>query len=166
MNCTPIDMVPTQSPFLPTSWAGESVEVYFTSEHSFIHGFALRNVFTRTCVTYYTSANIYNFNSRLAHFNAPCMEHICSVRTGIMAEYPEMSTSQGTYVRIEQTSEAIRETCRAGGGREDWNWEPLLYTNDCTSKDPSVELLKFADNTTLISLIQDGDESAYLQTGG
>ncbi len=41
-----------------------------------------------------------------------------------------MSTSQGTYVWIEQTSEAIRETCkmcRAGvGGREDWNWEPLL----------------------------------------
>ncbi len=42
-------------------------------------------------------------------------------------EYPVMSTSQGTYVRIEQTSEAIRvtyEICRAGG-REDWNWEPL-----------------------------------------
>ncbi len=37
-----------------------------------------------------------------------------------MAEYPEMSTSQGTYVRIEQTSEAIRvayEMCRAGGAR-------------------------------------------------
>ncbi len=32
-----------------------------------------------------------------------------------------MSTSQGTYVRIEQTSEAIRvtyEICRAGGGGE------------------------------------------------
>ncbi len=30
-----------------------------------------------------------------------------------------MSTSQGTYVRIEQTSEAIRvtyEICRSGGG--------------------------------------------------
>ncbi len=38
-----------------------------------------------------------------------------------------------------------------------------LYTNDCTSKDPSVKLLKFADNTTLISLIQDGDESTYPQ---
>ncbi len=38
-----------------------------------------------------------------------------------------------------------------------------LYTNDCTSKDPSVKLLKFADNTTLIGLIQDGDESAYRQ---
>ncbi len=37
-----------------------------------------------------------------------------------------------------------------------------LYTNDCTSKDPSVKLPKFADNT-LIGLIQDGDESAYRQ---
>ena len=36
-----------------------------------------------------------------------------------------------------------------------------LYTNDCTSKDPSVKLLKFADDTTVIGLIQDGDESAY-----
>ncbi len=38
-----------------------------------------------------------------------------------------------------------------------------LYTNDCTSKDRSVKLLKFADDTTLIGLIQDGDESAYRQ---
>ncbi len=30
-----------------------------------------------------------------------------------------------------------------------------LYTNDCTSKDSSVKLLKFADDTTLIGLIQD-----------
>ncbi len=38
-----------------------------------------------------------------------------------------------------------------------------LYTNDCTSKDSSVKLLKFVDDTTLIGLIQDGDESAYRQ---
>ncbi len=38
-----------------------------------------------------------------------------------------------------------------------------LYTNDCTSKDPSVKLLKFADDTTVIGLIQDGDESTYRQ---
>ncbi len=38
-----------------------------------------------------------------------------------------------------------------------------LYINDCTSRDPSVKLLKFADDTTLISLIQDGDKSAYRQ---
>ncbi len=48
------------------------------------------------------------------------MKYIRSLRTGIMAEYPVMSTSQGTCVRIEQTSEAIRvtyEICRAGGAR-------------------------------------------------
>ncbi len=44
-----------------------------------------------------------------------------------------------------------------------------LHTGDCViktkdpSKDPSVKLLKFADDTTLIVLIQDGDESAYRQ---
>ncbi len=38
-----------------------------------------------------------------------------------------------------------------------------LYTNNYTSKDPSVKILKFADDTTLIGLIQDGDESAYRQ---
>ncbi len=38
-----------------------------------------------------------------------------------------------------------------------------LYTNNCTSKDPSVKLLKLADDTTLIGLIQDVDESAYRQ---
>ncbi len=42
-------------------------------------------------------------------------------------------------------------------------YPPLLYTNACTSKDPSVKLLKFTDDTTLIALIQDGDESAYRQ---
>ncbi len=64
-------------------------------------------------MTSYTSVNIYNLNSRLAHFNAH----------GIMEEYRVMSTSQGTCVRIEQTSEVIRvtyEMCRAVG-REDWN---------------------------------------------
>ncbi len=35
--------------------------------------------------------------------------------------------------------------------------------NDCTSKDPSIKLLKFAVDTTVIGLIQDGDESAYWQ---
>ncbi len=38
-----------------------------------------------------------------------------------------------------------------------------LYTNNCTFIDPSVKLLKFADDTTPISLIQEGDKSAYKQ---
>ncbi len=51
---------------------------------------AVQCLHTRTSVTSYTSVNIYNLNSRLAHFNALCMEHIHSLQTGIMAEYPVM----------------------------------------------------------------------------
>ncbi|KAK3548937.1 hypothetical protein QTP70_021683 [Hemibagrus guttatus] len=36
-----------------------------------------------------------------------------------------------------------------------------LYTNSCTSGHETVKLLKFADDTILISLISDGDELAY-----
>ncbi len=103
----------------PYSRAGEirwSLLHFGTFIHCF---FAAQRLHAQTSVTSYTSVNIYNFNSRLAHFNALWMEYIRSLRTGIMAEYPVMSTSQGSYVRIEQTSEAIRvtyEICRAGGG--------------------------------------------------
>ncbi len=47
------------------------------------------------------------------------MEHIRSLRTGMMAEYPVKSTSQGTYGRIEQRSEVKRETykCAERGAR-------------------------------------------------
>ncbi len=124
-----------------------SIAPYSLSRGNPLKFTSLRNIHSWICAaqrlharmsvaSFYTSVNIYNFNSRLAHFNALWMEYIRSLRTGIMAEYPVMSTSQGTYVRIEQTSEAIRvtyEICRAGGGlglrlgREDWNWEPLDY---------------------------------------
>jgi len=43
---------------------------------------------------------------------------------------------------------------------------PLLFslnTNDCTAKDPSVKLMKFANDTTFIDLIQDNDKSAFRQ---
>jgi len=51
---------------------------------------------------------LYLWNSCLAQFHALWMKHIHSFRTGIMAEYPVMSTSQDTYGRIEQTLYVIR----------------------------------------------------------
>ena len=36
-----------------------------------------------------------------------------------------------------------------------------LYTNSCVSLHPSVKLLKFADDTTLVGLISKEDKSAY-----
>lgn len=38
-----------------------------------------------------------------------------------------------------------------------------IDTNDCTSGDSTVKILKFADDTAVICLIQDGNKSAYRQ---
>ncbi|KAK3542115.1 hypothetical protein QTP86_015759, partial [Hemibagrus guttatus] len=40
-----------------------------------------------------------------------------------------------------------------------------LYTNGCTSGHQCVKLLKFAEDTTFIGLISDGDDSAYRDSG-
>ncbi len=53
----------------------------------------------------------YKFTSRTLQCT---LNGIRSLRTGIMAEYSVMSTLQGTYVRIEQTSEELRETYEMG----------------------------------------------------
>jgi hypothetical protein len=41
---------------------------------------------------------------------------------------------------------------------------PLLYslfTHDCTARHDSNTIIKFADNTTVVGLITDNDETAY-----
>ncbi len=60
----------------------------FQNIHSWIC--ATQRLHARTSVTSYTSVNIYNFNSRLAHFSALWMEYIRSLRAGIMEEYPDV----------------------------------------------------------------------------
>ena len=40
----------------------------------------------------------------------------------------------------------------------------LLYTNDCISTNPTIRVIKYADDTTVLGLIKGNDESAYRQT--
>ncbi|KAI5619464.1 gastrula zinc finger protein XlCGF28.1-like [Silurus asotus] len=73
-------------------------------------------------------------------------------------------TGRKQQVRLGGVTSGIRTV--STGAPQGCVLSPLLfslYTNDCISSDPTVKLLKFADDTTLIGLIQDGDESAYKQ---
>ncbi len=84
-----------------------------------------------------------------------------SVPTSVCQWINSFLTDRQQLVRLGKFSSSTRTT--STGAPQGCVLSPLLfslYTNDCTSKDPSVKLLKFADDTTLIGLIQDGDESA------
>ncbi len=68
MNCVPIDMFPTQCPLLPTPWAGKSVEVCFTSEHSFMDLRCAMSSRTNECDIIYLCKYIqFKFTSRTRH---------------------------------------------------------------------------------------------------
>ncbi len=85
------------------------------------------------------------------------------VPTSICQWITSFLTDRQQLVRLGKFSSSTRISTGAPQGCV---LSPLLfslYTNNCTSKDPSVKLLKSADDTTMIGLIQDGDESAYRQ---
>ncbi|KAK3525134.1 hypothetical protein QTP86_017771, partial [Hemibagrus guttatus] len=87
-----------------------------------------------------------------------------SVPTSICQWITSFLTDRHQLVKLEKFKSNSRTT--STGAPQGCVLSPLLfslYTNDCTSTDPSIKLLKFADDTTVIGLIQDGDESAYRQ---
>ncbi|KAL0151642.1 hypothetical protein M9458_053043 [Cirrhinus mrigala] len=87
-----------------------------------------------------------------------------SVPTSICQWITNFLTDRQQLVRLGKLTSGTRTI--STGAPQGCVLSPLLfslYTNDCTSKDPSVKLLKFADDTTVIGLIRDGDKSAYRQ---
>ncbi len=89
---------------------------------------------------------------------------LLSIPTSICQWITSFLTDRQQLVRLGKFSSSTRTI--STGAPQGCVLSPLLfslYMNDCTCKDPSVKLLKFADDTTLIGLIQDGDESAYRQ---
>ncbi len=103
------------------------------------------------------------FNTIIPSLLQPKLTQL-SVPTSICQWITNFRTDRQQLVRLWKFSSSTRTI--STGAPQGCVLSPLLfslYTNDCTSKDPSVKLLKFADDTTFIGLIQDGDESAYRQ---
>ncbi len=103
------------------------------------------------------------FNTIIPKLLLPKLTQL-SVPTSVCQWITSFLTDRQQLVRLGQYTSSTRMI--STGAPQGCVLCPLvfsLYTNDCTSKDPSVKLLKFADDTTLIGLIQDGEESAYRQ---
>ncbi len=86
-----------------------------------------------------------------------------SVPTSICQMITSFLTDSQQQVRLVKFS--YRTCTISTGAPQGCVLSPLLFFlyNDCTSKDLSVKLLQFADDTTLIGLNQDNNESAYRQ---
>ncbi len=103
------------------------------------------------------------FNTIIPSLLLPKLTQL-SVPTSVCQWITSFLTDRQQLVRLGKYTFSTRTI--STGAPQGYALSPLLFsinTNDCTSKDPSVKLLKFADDTTLIGLIQDGDESAYRQ---
>ncbi len=103
------------------------------------------------------------FNTIIPNILLPKLTQL-SLPTSICQCINSFLTHRQQLVRLGKYTSSTRRS--STGAPRGCVLSPLLfslYMNDCTSKDPSVKLLKFADDTTLIGLIQDHDESAYRQ---
>ncbi len=97
-----------------------------------------------------------NLQNKLTQLSAP---------TSICQWINSFQTDRQQLVRLGKFSSSTH-TIRTGAP-QGCVLSPLLfslYTNDCTCRYPSLKLLKFADDTTMIGLIQDGDGDVSLLT--
>ncbi len=139
----------------------------------YIHTQCIHNVITLCIYTYtyrpgtYVRILFVDFSSA---FNTIILDTLqnkltqLSVPTSVCQWITSFLTDRQHLVRLGKCSSSSRTI--STGAPQGCVLSPLLfslYTNDCTSKDSFIILLKLADNTTLIGLIQDGDESAYRQ---
>ncbi len=109
--------------------------------------------YVRTLFVEFSSA----FNTIIPNRLLPKLTQL-SVPTSVCQWINSFLTDRQQLVRLGKFSSSTRTI--STGAPQGCVLSPLLvslYTNDCTSKDSSFKLLKFADDTTLISLIQDGD---------
>ncbi len=137
--------------------------LHYVLQHLDRPGAYVRILFVDFSSAFNTMTEGLSVNTIIPNFLLPKLTQL-SVPTSISQWINSFLTDRQHIVRLGKYTSSTRTI--STGAPQGCVLTPLLfslYTNDCTSKDPSVKLLKLVDDTTLISLIQDGDESAYRQ---
>ncbi|KAI4903837.1 hypothetical protein NFI96_021349, partial [Prochilodus magdalenae] len=143
---------------LPGHADGSSLKVPLTSDNNGLYLCSVSNQYGNASGTLYLHYITGQLHSKLTQLNVPVStcQWITNFPTG-----REQQVRLGTIIsRTKTTTTGAPQGCVLSP------WLFSLYTNDCTSVDPSVKILKFADEMTDIGLIRDDDESAYRQTVG
>ncbi len=80
-----------------------------------------------------------------------------------MGDISDRDKSESKYQRVQDKSETIEKRLESGLESETGleYYSPTLYTHDCTATHSSNVIVKFADDTTVIGLITNNDETAY-----
>ena len=95
---------------------------------------------------------------------APSLNH--NIPGSILAWILNYLTDRSQYVRITSKrtlSHCLQSNTGAPQGTVLAPFLFTLYTSDCRSSEPSCPLIKFADDTAMIGLIKDNDDTIYQQ---
>lgn len=116
-----------------------------------------RNTYARLLFVDYSSA----FNTIIPDLLHSKLNHL-NIHPLLCSWITDFLTNRTQYVRLGPHLSQPRTVNT--GAPQGCVLSPLLfslYTNDCTSGGPSVKTIKYADDTTIIGLISNNDESAY-----
>ncbi len=134
--------------------ANRSMEDAVNMEHYVLQHLERPGAYVRILFVDFSSA----YNTIIPNLLLPKLTQL-SVPISICQCINSFLTDRQHLVRLGKYTSSTRTI--STGAPQGCVLSPLLfslYTNDCTSKDPSVKLRKFADDTTPIGLIQDSDD--------
>ena len=152
-------MDPLQFAYRPNRSVDDAINIAL---HYILQHLDNRNTYARVLFVDYSSA----FNTIIPDLLHSKLTHL-NIHPLTCLWITDFLTNRRQYVRLGPHLSQPRTVNT--GAPQGCVLSPLLfslYTNDCSSGDPSVKTIKYADDTTMIGLISNNNESAYRREVG